>query len=199
MDSSASTAFDEAHRRLAAGHDQEDDHAVELTLRKVVSLLLGLDERADEILRRVCAPLPEEVVEIRDELLGVDRELLLQLLGDRGHHEGVRPRAEAVLIFDGYAEELGDDRDRKREGVVVHEIHRPPLDDAVEELVRDLEDTRSELRDDSRRDRLRHESAQPTMVVAVLGEQVRVDPLVEGQRARRTNRSLSMSTATTSS
>ena len=61
------------------GDDEEHDHAVELVLGQVVACVLRLHERADEVVRRLCAPLREEVVEVGDELVRAAGGELLEL------------------------------------------------------------------------------------------------------------------------
>ena len=163
---------DQAHRRLVTRDDEEHDHAVELVLGESVASVLGEDERADEVVGGLGASLREQIVEVRDELVPAALGDLPVLRRQRRHDDVARPRAEPLSILDRDAEQLRDDGDGERESEVVDELHAPALLDQVDQIVGDLLDARAELLDDARRERLRHEPPQATVVVAVLGEEV---------------------------
>jgi hypothetical protein len=142
-------------------------------------------------------------------------DLFAQLVRQRREQEAVRPDTEAVSILGRDAEQLGDHDDRKRKREVVDELHPAIGSHAVDEVVGDLLDPRSQAPDHARRERLCHQLPDATVVLAVHRQEVRVHPVVVGERARlvhgrssssvsasfasTTKRSLSVNTVTTSS
>ena len=151
---------------------EERDHARELRFVERVAALLDGDERADQILAALPAPLFEERAQIVDELLHQLAEACDVVRRERRCHDRVRPRAEAVAVGGGHAEELGDHGDRERKREFLDETHLAARLDPVDQLVGDLLDAWAQPLDHPRRERLRDEPAQATVVVAVLVQHV---------------------------
>ena len=175
---------DQADRRLVSRDDQERDHAAELLLGERVAAVLDCHERADEILAGRAPTLGEEREQVLDE--GGQRGVGPLCLGRRerrAHHRG-RPLAKALAVGNGNAEQLGDHRDRQREGELRDEVHLAGGRDAVDQLVGDLLDPRPQPFDHARCERLRDEAAEAQVVFAVAVEHVAVDERDELRKLR---------------
>ena len=174
---------DQADRRLVAGDDQEYDRAEQLRLRERVLVVAGGQERADQIVARLCPPGGEESRQVRDEIAHLRGEPLELIVVEHGRDDRVRPLLEASVVAVRYSQHLGDHRDREREGVLGGEIHLPARLHSVQQLVGDRLDPRAQLLDHFRRERLRDQAAQAAVVVAVAVEHVVLDQL-EGRQHR---------------
>ncbi len=84
--------------------------------------------------------------------------------------ERLRPVADLGLAFGGHAQQVGDHLERHREGQLVDQLHRAALGRAVEDVVDQLLDPRTEPLDGRRGERQRDEAAQPGVIGRVEAE-----------------------------
>ena len=112
---------DEVHRRLVAGHEQEDAHGQELALRQPITLLLGRDERAQQIRPWLPPPLGDLGAEVLGQRMTRLHAAPLNLhigLGADGvqtARQVGRPLSDRGLVTDGHPQHLADHRDRQRD------------------------------------------------------------------------------------
>ena len=167
---------DEVHRRLVAGHEEEDAHGQQLALRQPITLLLGRDERAQQIRPGLPASLGYLGAEVLGQRLPRLHAALLDLhigLGTDGvktARQVGRPLSDRGLITDGHPQHLADHRDGQRIGQVLDDVHRARRHDAIQEPVHDVLDMRAHRLHHARSKRLVHQGAQARVVGWILEE-----------------------------
>ena len=158
---------DQVHGGLVAGDEQQRHLVAQLHRRQAVAVLLGGDQRRQQVVGRV-RPLPrDDLVDVRvHRLLAVDRRLDLLVGDDRVERLDDRsgPLGDLRLVGLGHPEHLGDHVERQREGQVGDDVTVAALGDRVEHLVDELLHPRSQRLDRRRRERLAHQPAQAGVV-----------------------------------
>ena len=155
-------------RRDIPGCKEQADHGADLVVVEEVALVLGVDQRGDEVVTGVVAALGDGPAEVVLHLFAGDEGPLLRLLGG----EGVEPRGHAVigpalevgLVGRVHAKHFGDDDGGVGLAELGHEIERCLVADLVDELVGDLLDAGTHALDSPRRERLGDERAQAGVV-----------------------------------
>ena len=188
---------DEVHGGLVAGDQQQVAGGHDLLGRQLVAVLLGRDQRRDQVLPRRGPALLDELGEVTAQpAAGLHAliEGLRHLTGDGGERveplgQQGRGPAELRLVLDRDAEQPADDRNRQWMREVGHDVEAVPLGDLVEQTVDQRADLALERLDPLRGEGLLRELAQPGVVGRIeeeetrLPERPRVHPL--GDRALR--------------
>ena len=85
-----------------AGHEQQQHDGAQLLLGEPVALLLGREERGQQVVARLGPALLEEAVEVVDELMKAIRPALMRGVVEVAVEQAGRvgaPRAEQVLVL----------------------------------------------------------------------------------------------------
>ena len=165
---------DEVHRRLVPRHQQQEHHARELHGAEPVSVLLGGEQGAGEIVPRLGAAPGEEGLEVLLHLDGrLPQGLQVGALG-RGEQRG-GPLAEPGLVLGGYAQQLGDDGDGQREGERLEQVHVPVRRERIQQLLGDGGDAGPQGLHSARGEGLGDQRAQPGVRGRIRVQHVLVD------------------------
>ena len=168
---------------LVAGQVEEDGVGDELLLGEPLTLLLGVDHGAEEIVVGIGAALGGEAGEVLAQHAGGLVGLGQHLVGHREELEdgveGVDPFGDAAVVVVGDAEQLADDPHRELVGIVGHQVHLPVGGDRVDEVVGDGLDPLVHLADAAGGERGREQLADPAVIGVVededhVGEQLEV-------------------------
>jgi hypothetical protein len=81
-----------------AGDDQQHDHAEELGLAQGVAALLGLEQCARQVVAGFCAPLCEQIAQVRNECVEELPEARQPFGVERRCDDRSRPFPEAVAV-----------------------------------------------------------------------------------------------------
>ena len=114
------------------GDEEQDAGREQLALGQPVALLLGGDERGQEVGARVPAPLGQERAEVVRDAPAGRRARARRSIGSDGMPMASRlrvmsdgPLLDRLVIARRHAEHLGDDGDRQGIGQVADHVHRP--------------------------------------------------------------------------
>ena len=171
------------HRRLMPGVQKQHARRDQLLLGQRVAVVDDARKAADQIVARVNPALGEKVAQVGREREAGRHGLAGRLVGrvELVHQADIRrPRPEEVPIGLGDAEQLGDDRDRKRFGVVRDEIDLAAAAEVVDQAVDDRLHLRSERLDGPRREGAADETSEPGVIGRFAVQHARVVELVEG-------------------
>ena len=167
---------DQVDRGFEAGEQQDERHGGGFVLGQVLAVVRGADERGEQVvLGRVGGQdeplLVNELLEIATHPLDRAADPAARTAAIR---HAVRPLVEDRLVLRRYTQHLADHDHRQRERVRPDQIDRLRAE-RIQQPVRDLDHPRLEVRDSARRERLRHQPAQPSVVRRIEVEQVRRD------------------------
>ena len=157
---------DQVRGRLVARGQEERERTLQLLRGETLPLLLGLDERGQEVIGRLLAALLGEPGHVAVEF--VDR--LPQHLGAGGGervekaHQMVRPALEGREVARRDAEHLSDNRHRERHREVANDVELAAAGERRQQAVGQLLDARTELLERPWGERLRHELPEPRVV-----------------------------------
>jgi hypothetical protein len=175
---------DQVDGRLVAGHQQQHAHRQQLPLAELAALVLGGDQRREQVTGRMGAALGDQLTQV-----AVQRQPRLQRPLQRvGGHQRVqqvdqrpRPGPEPVPVGLRHAEQLADHRDGQGVGEVLGHVHRARAGDPFQQFRHDHLDPRSQPLHRPRRERLADQRSQPR-VVGRVDEQHRGGGLLPGQQ-----------------
>ena len=168
---------DEVGGRLEPGEEQQAAQRDELVAAQPVAVLLDAHQGGQQPIGIETVRMVEQVVEVLRQLAGpavaglVDGVVAEQAdVEPRGDEPG--PGDEAVAVFAGQAEELGDHRDGEREGELGDQVRGSLVLELGDRLIGQLLHAVSQRVHRSRREAARHEPSEPGVVRRV-GEEER--------------------------
>jgi hypothetical protein len=156
---------DQIRGRLVPGEEEEDTGGVQLLLRQAVALLLGADERREQIVAGFLAPHCRDAAQVVRHL--VDRPTGTLRAVHPAIEENadlVRPPLEQVAVLGRDAEQFRNDdcRQRVREGG--DDVCLPAALHRIEQGIDDALDAPAQRLDHPRRKCLHHQTAQTRVV-----------------------------------
>ena len=107
---------DEVLRRLVSGDEDQDAQAEQLLLRQLLVVLLGGDERGQEVVARFLAAVLDEGPEVHAELRDRPHGLVQRVRRRHGVEDRcdlARPALERIAVLDGDTHQLADDECRE--------------------------------------------------------------------------------------
>src|SRR6266849_9446532 len=129
---------------LIACNHKKDNHGQQLILTQFVARLLGLDQRRNQVVERLCAALPEQIANVTYGQPS-RRQGAQEIEAGGGGNSSPRPGMEPETVLLGNPKQLADDRERERQGVSADNLHPPVVCGSIEQLV-----TRALIRSRSR-------------------------------------------------
>jgi hypothetical protein len=140
------------------GHGVQEDHRDELVVGQPVAVRGALDHRADHVVGRVLALQLDDPVAVLDHVL---RGVLDHLGRVAGADQLDRPLLESLAVLERDAEDVADDHDRQRLGVLGDQVDVVPALELGQVVVDELLDPRPERLHPAQREGLADQRAQP--------------------------------------